>query len=167
MVCNGRNVVLPKMTVSPRRNILLMNRSLLTGFAFFPLPLLGTSVHISLTFSSTMLQCRSKALTRANSLRLLRQLISTCELFFTACCNTDSGPVLNSCSSISRSSASDISDFGFAVLQWERSVRVWGGAWTVIGGEMEMAAVDSARRKTARSRLGNHTSFYMYMLKVL
>jgi hypothetical protein len=37
-----------------------------------------TSVHISFTFSSTILQCRSNALTRPSSLRLLRQLISTC-----------------------------------------------------------------------------------------
>jgi hypothetical protein len=35
------------------------------------------SVHISLTFSSTMLQWRSKAFTRPSSLRLLRQLMST------------------------------------------------------------------------------------------
>ena len=46
------------MTESPRRNILEMYRSLLTGLDFFfPLPLLGTSVHISLTFSRTILQC--------------------------------------------------------------------------------------------------------------
>jgi len=101
------------MTESPRRNILLMKRSLLTGWAFFfPLPVLGTwciqaqhlayvtsrqvnsnvlsseeiyvnktlhtSVHISLTFSRTILQCLSKALTRPRSFLLLRQLISTC-----------------------------------------------------------------------------------------
>ena len=45
------------ITLSPRRNILLMKRSRLMGMAFFlPLPVFGTSVHISLTFSSTMLQ---------------------------------------------------------------------------------------------------------------
>lgn len=67
------------MTESPRRNILLMYLSLFTGLAFFvPFPVFGVSVHISFTFSSTMLQCRSKALTRANSLWLLRQLMSTC-----------------------------------------------------------------------------------------
>ena len=50
-----------RMTESPRRNILLMKRSLLTGAAFFaPLPV-GTSVQISFTFSSTMLQWRSNA----------------------------------------------------------------------------------------------------------
>jgi hypothetical protein len=116
IVTSNTQAHLPSTTVSPRRNILLMNLSLFTGLAFFPFPLLGTSVHISFTFSRTMLQCRSKALTRANSLRLLRQLINTCELFLTASCKTESGPVLNSCSSISRSSASDISDFGFAAL---------------------------------------------------
>lgn len=46
------------MIESPRMNILLMNRSRLTGFCFFlPFPVLGVSVHISFTFSKTMLQC--------------------------------------------------------------------------------------------------------------
>lgn len=113
------------ITESPRRNILLINRSLLTGRAFFlPFPVLGTypriekqlrhsalikptafailhdtrsrktkydtknsegkwysetqtSVHISRTFSSTMLQWRSKARTWPKSFLLLRQLMST------------------------------------------------------------------------------------------
>lgn len=99
------------ITESPRRNILLINLSLLTGRAFFlPFPVFGTwtkndtnyiwsclqkckknhddnneawfilkptSVHISLTFSRTMLQCRSKALTRPKSFLLFLQLIST------------------------------------------------------------------------------------------
>ena len=57
-----------KITESPRKNILEMNLSLLTGFDLaFPFPVLGTSVHISLTFSSTMLKCRSNAFTRASS----------------------------------------------------------------------------------------------------
>ena len=48
------------MTESPRRNIFDMNLSLLTGLDLLtPFPLLGVSVHISLTFSSTMLQWRS------------------------------------------------------------------------------------------------------------
>ena len=83
----------------------MMNRSLYTGFAFFcPFPVRGTwaagdthrgrlveclivwraaqqrcrtSVHISFTFSSTILQCLSNALTRPSSLRLFRQLMST------------------------------------------------------------------------------------------
>lgn len=43
---------LQKHTESPLKNSLLINRSRLTGFAFFfPLPALGVSVHISLTFS--------------------------------------------------------------------------------------------------------------------
>ena len=47
-----------RITESPLRNILLIYLSLLTGLDFFfPLPALGTSVHISLTFSITMLQC--------------------------------------------------------------------------------------------------------------
>ena len=50
-----------RMTESPRRNILEMKRSLLTGLLFFlPFPVLGTSTHISLTFSRTMLQCLKK-----------------------------------------------------------------------------------------------------------
>lgn len=67
-----------RITESPRRNILLMKRSLLTGFDFFfPLPGRGTSVHISLTFSSTMLQCLSNAFTRASNFLLFRQLMRT------------------------------------------------------------------------------------------
>ena len=68
-----------RMTESPRRNILLMNLSLFCGVEpFFPFPDFGISVHISLTFSRTMLQCRSKALMCARSLRLFLRLISTC-----------------------------------------------------------------------------------------
>lgn len=129
-----------KMTESPRRNIFEMNRSLLTGFTFFfPFPVRGTSVHISLTLkrkeifnknsvlkilsapsenavylSKTMLQCRSNALTRPRSFLLLRQLISTWVLFLTDCVNTDSGPVLNSSSSCRANSSGVNSDFGFA-----------------------------------------------------
>lgn len=67
-----------RMTESPLRNILAINLFLLTGRAFFfPFPAFGVSVHISLTFSKTMLKCRSKAFTLARSLRLLRQLMST------------------------------------------------------------------------------------------
>ena len=78
-----------------------MNLSLFTGAAFFaPLPVLGTSLQISFTFSNTMLQCRSKALTRPSSLRFFRQLIKTCEFVFTLCVNTERGPVWNSFSSL-------------------------------------------------------------------
>lgn len=58
-------------------HILLMNLSLLTGRPFFPLASLGVSVHISLTFSRTMLQCRSNAFTRASSFLLFRIEIRT------------------------------------------------------------------------------------------
>ena len=46
-----------RTTESPRRNSLEMNRSLLMCFAFFfPFPTAPLSVHISVTFSSIMLQ---------------------------------------------------------------------------------------------------------------
>ena len=46
-----------KMTESPLRKSLAMYLSLLTGLALlFPFPVFGTSVHISFTFSSTMLK---------------------------------------------------------------------------------------------------------------
>lgn len=102
-----------KITESPRRNIFDMKRSLLTGFTFFlPLPVRGNSVHISLTFSRTILQWRSNALTRPSSFLLLRQLMSTCVLFFTDCVSTDSGPVLNSSSSWRANSSGVSSDLG-------------------------------------------------------
>lgn len=115
-----------KITASPLRNIFDMNRSLFTGFAFFlPLPGRGLSVHISFTFSSTMLQWRSNAFTRPNSFLLLRQLISTCVLFFTDCVRTDSGPVLNSSSSRACSSSAVISDFGFVRALIIYSITLW------------------------------------------
>jgi hypothetical protein len=88
-----------KMTESPLRNILEMTRSLFTGAPFFPFAVRGVSVHISRTPSNTMLQWRSNALMRARSLWLFRRLISTCELFFTLCINTESGPLRNSSTS--------------------------------------------------------------------
>lgn len=84
------------MTESPLRNILLMNLSLLTGRPFFPSLNLGVSVHISFTFSRTMLQCLSKAFTRASSLRLFRQEMRTCVWLRTAVWSRDSGPDVNS-----------------------------------------------------------------------
>lgn len=87
------------MTESPLRNILLINLSLLINFAFFlPFPCLGTSVHISWTFSNTMLQWRSNAFTRPRSFLLLRQLINTGVFCLTLCMSTDNGPVLKSSS---------------------------------------------------------------------
>merc|ERR1719312_643976 len=95
-----------RITESPLRNIFEMNRSLFTGLAFFlPFPVLGSSVHISLTPSSTMLQCLSKAFTRPNSFLLFLQLMSTWVLFFTESVRTLRGPVENSsCSFASLSS---------------------------------------------------------------
>ena len=85
---------------TPRGLTHLMKRSLLTGLDFLATPPLGCSVHISLTFSSTMLQCRSNALTRPSSFLLFLQLMSTCVLLLTLCVSTDSGPVENSSSSL-------------------------------------------------------------------
>lgn len=81
--------------------ILLINRSLFTGRPFFPSASRGVSVHISLTFSSTMLQCRSNALTRASSLRLLRIEMRTWVCDLTAVWRMERGPEVNSCSSSS------------------------------------------------------------------
>lgn len=77
-------------------HILLTNRSLFTPF---PFPPLGFSVHISFTFSSTMLQCRSNALTLASNLRLLRHEIKTCVCERVAVWRMDNGPDVSSCSS--------------------------------------------------------------------
>lgn len=101
-----------KTTLSPRRKSLEMKRSLLTGFVFFPLLFRGVSVHISFTFSSTMLQCLSNALTRARTLWLLRRLMSTCDRFLTAACSTLIGPLANSYSSSCPSSYSLSSERG-------------------------------------------------------
>jgi len=97
------------ITESPLKNILLINLSLFTACCFFfPLPVLGLSVHISFTSSNTMLQCLSKAFTLASNLRLFLQFISTWVLFFTDSVRTDSGPVWNSSFS-SCSSSSNVS----------------------------------------------------------
>ena len=95
-----------KMTESPLKNILLMKRSLFTGRPFFPSLVRGTSVHISFTFSSTMLQWRSKALTRHSIFRLLRHEIRTCVCWRTAVCRSESGPEANSCVSMTEISYS-------------------------------------------------------------
>ncbi|KAL0594127.1 hypothetical protein AAY473_036525 [Plecturocebus cupreus] len=58
-----------RRTESPRRNILGTQRSSLTGLDFLPLPPLGTSVHISFTFSNTTLQCLWKAFRRPGDSR--------------------------------------------------------------------------------------------------
>ena len=83
------------ITESPRKNILAITRSLFTPRAFFrpfpPPP--ARSVHISVTPSSTMFMWRSKALTRASSLRLLRRLMRTGDDVETAVERRESGPL--------------------------------------------------------------------------
>ncbi len=100
------------MTESPRMNIFAMYLSLLIGLAFFVFEDLGVSVQSSLTFSSTILQCLSKAFTLPKSFLLFRQFIRTWVLFLTDCIRTDRGPVLNSSSSLFANSSGVISDFG-------------------------------------------------------
>merc|ERR1712241_1357328 len=103
-----------RMTESPRRNIFEMNLSLFTGLAFFlPFPVFGSSVHISLTPSRTMLQCLSNAFTLPRSFLLFLQLISTWVFPLTDSVRTERGPVLNSCCSLASSSSGVISDLGF------------------------------------------------------
>merc|ERR1719387_1119138 len=80
-----------RITESPRKKSLLMKRSLLTGLAFF-LPPCGISVHISLTFSRTILQCRSNAFTRPKIFLLFLQFTKTWELSLTHFWSTESGP---------------------------------------------------------------------------
>ena len=111
-----------KITESPLRKSLAIYLSLLTGLALlFPFPVFGTSVHISFTFSSTMLKCRSNALTRASSLRLFRQLMRTCVFCLTDWVSTDRGPVWNSSSSLFLSSSSVNSDLGLDLWVFERT----------------------------------------------
>ena len=81
-----------KMTESPLRNSFVMYLSFFMGFDFFPWDPLGTSVHISKTFSSTIFMWRSNALTLARILRLLRRAISTCVLALTALKSSEKGP---------------------------------------------------------------------------
>jgi hypothetical protein len=101
-----------KITLSPLRNILLMKRSLFTGRPLLPSALRGISVHISFTFSRTMLQCRSKALQRASNLRLFRQLMRICVWLRTAVWRSERGPLVNSCVSSRPSSYSVSSPLG-------------------------------------------------------
>lgn len=60
----------------------------------------------------TILLCLSKAFTLASSFLLFRRDMRTWVWFLTACCKTDRGPWLISCSSKARSWASSSSDFG-------------------------------------------------------
>ena len=70
-----------------------------------------TSVQNSLTFSKTMLQCLSKALTLARSFLLLRQLMRTWELVLTLVVSTERGPVRNNSSSFFSKSSIAIASF--------------------------------------------------------
>ena len=72
-------------TLSPRRNILPMYLSLCVAAP----PFLFVSLHISFTFSSTMLQCRSKAFTLASSLWLFLKLMRTWVFLVTLFINMD------------------------------------------------------------------------------
>jgi hypothetical protein len=83
-LCYGFRTV---MIESPLRNSFDMNLSLLTGFPFF-----GSSTHISVTSSKTILQCLSKALTRPKSRLLFLQLIRIWAPFLTASLRIDVGP---------------------------------------------------------------------------
>ena len=92
--------LITKMTESPRKNILGMKRSLGSGSAFFwPLPVLGTSVQYSLTFSNTILQCLSKALTRPSNFLSFLTWINTWVWLRTLWVNKDKGPCSNDSSS--------------------------------------------------------------------
>jgi len=92
------SIPVPKAMKGPAY-ILLINLSLLTGLPFFPALVFGVSVHISFTFSSTILQCLSKAFTRASSFLLFRQEIRTWLWERTAVWRILRGPEENSCSS--------------------------------------------------------------------
>lgn len=50
------------------------------------------SVHISFTFSRTMFECLSNALTLPSSFLLFLSEINTCEWLRTDCCRTERGP---------------------------------------------------------------------------
>lgn len=134
--------------------ILLINRSLFTGRPFFPSASRGVSVHISLTFSSTMLQCRSKAFTRASSLRLLRIEMRTWVCDLTAVWRMERGPEVNSCSSSSAISYSlwvtKKTRPRLAMHAWEKPKLLgellqvgWGGGMT--RREWKVAYVSSLR----------------------
>jgi len=81
-----------KITESPLKKSFVMYRSFFMGLDFFPWDPLGTSVHISKTFSRTMFMWRSNALTLARILRLLRRAMSTCVFALTALKSSEKGP---------------------------------------------------------------------------
>jgi hypothetical protein len=83
-----------------------MKRSLFTFRPCWPFAVRGVSVHISFAFSSTMLQWRSNAFTRARILRLFRHEIRTWVRERTAVWRMERGPVVSSCSSTCETSYS-------------------------------------------------------------
>lgn len=87
----------PPHAATPLKNIFDTTRSRCTDPRFCPA---GVSVHSSLTSSSTILQWRSKARTRAKSLWLLRRLMRTCVLLRTDFMRTDNGPFASSSCSV-------------------------------------------------------------------
>lgn len=98
-----------------------MKRSLLTFLPGAPFANRGVSVHISFAFSRTMLQWRSKALTRARILRLFRQEIRTCVRERTAVWRMERGPVVSSCSSTWATSYS-LYSCQTRATDWERTL---------------------------------------------
>lgn len=91
-----------------------------------------------------MLLCLSNAFTRANSFLLLRSEMRTWAWFRTACCRTDKGPWLISCSSNWRNWASSSSDFGtwtYWLYEIEmislENVQSMGTTYLMLGVELE------------------------------
>jgi len=128
-----------------------MKRSRLMGFPFLPSAFRGVSLHISFTFSSTMLQWRSKALTRASSLRLLRVLIRTWVWLRTAVWSSERGPEVNSW--VSRRESSYSLGYGALVGECVVCVRVFGWVCDVreLGARLaqEFPAIELARESGA------------------
>lgn len=95
-----------KITESPRKNIFEMNRSLFTGLTFFfPLPVRGISVHISLTLRVNWTEICDKckhwfaAMRISNNKKKQRMAIQF--TFLKPCCNDDRmllhGPTASYC----------------------------------------------------------------------
>ena len=87
-----------------------------------PFPVLGSSVHISLTPSKTMLQCLSNAFTLPSSFLLFLQLMRTWVLFFTLSVRTLRGPVWNSSCSLASLSSGVMSDFEAIMLEYRSEI---------------------------------------------
>lgn len=119
------------ITLSPLKNILLANLSLLTLLPFFPLAFLVVSVHNSLTFSKTILQCRSNAFTRATNLWLFRREMITGALVSTAFLRRDIGPLAISYSSSFCNCSSSSSDFGISTSSLVSSWSAWF-SWAIL-----------------------------------